>query len=388
MKSNLPLLVFAPVLPPSSLPRAIQLERLLPLIPLDIQIITSKDSDELPGIRTIRLGKRRNKKIFSVLISKFFPRLFPITDNYLSWSLQSWLHYRKQIYPYQILTCGQPHSTHLIGLLNKRKSGQYWTAHLSDPIWPNQYDGSVGIRRFIRKYFQRLILSKADSIIVTTPQLRDYLNGLLGSKHSMKVNFLPHLRGQINLETGKVSDGFSIVHTGSLYEPRSLSGVINALEHFTREYPDLSQNTRLILVGDLSKSNLYLANEIERLIETHVIKNRLTRKQVDTFCLQADLLLTLEPDLTENLSFPSKIVDYLSYKTPQLIVTRSGFAQELLRGLNGFYVHPERESRAIAEDLAMLHQTKMRKQDVFIDDSILSFFSQDNVSRMLKDILI
>lgn len=385
MRDKRKLFLFAPVLPPSTLPRAIQLSRFIPLIPLSTLVVTSDYFSSNSEVLTLQV-KRTSPTILSRLLAKVMPRTFPLFDFYSVWSLKSWFYTAIRNWEMDLyMTCGQPNSCHLIGIIQKVFRGGTWIAHISDPISENAYENNGIIRLRLRKILERKILKCADLVIVTTPNLKKSFESKTSEYYKSKIVFIPHIRsGEISPQN-VTSNQFTLVHAGSLYEPRNLTGLLRGIEYLSLLSSDTLNYVKLTLIGDISKENLRIVSSISSLVDIEIMTKRASKEFVNYVCSKATALVTIEPDFEANLSIPSKVVDYLDYDVPQIILSKSGFAVDLLRGRKGFYVRDNSDYIGIAQDILEIFQMWSEKRKCEIDQEVLSVFSQKNVRDLISN---
>jgi hypothetical protein len=277
---------------------------------------------------------------------------------------------------------------HYIGLfLKKIYPHLSWIVHASDPIANNPYENLGFFSSRYRIFLEKRIVRKADLVITTTPQYKKNLS--INSPHFPlhKIVFIPGVVQSLSMKQKVNSKYFRIVHTGNLYGLRNLEQFENAINWIKENSPDVLMWMQFSLVGDLSSRNHKTALRVGKLVQTNIVSSRISHVETEDFCLNADLLLTIEAPLDNNPFFPSKILDYLAYPSPQLLISRSGFLVDYLQDKQGFHVDSGEDSEALGLLILRLYNLWLSGSLDSPTSEVYKFFSPIRIKRLFQEAL-
>jgi len=355
----------APYLPPSTLPRALQLARMLPIFDLDMLIITSTPNAKVKEMEILVI-KRKNWSLFlGKVIAKIFPFLIRNLDVDFFWSISLCLKIlASKAKISTLLTFSQPISVHLVGFfLKKFKASQVWIAHISDPISNNPHTKSNFVNRFLNKKWESLIIKNADKIIVTNSRFKDMLLEKYPELNPEKVlDLLPIADFKLS-SLRKTGSRLKFTHTGSLYNGRSVESFCKALHNISLTSSEILDEIDFTFIGDLSSTNEALLLNLEKYMRLTVLNARVSQELSESACLSADVLTTIEAPIDSNPFFPSKIADYIGLPRHQLVLSKNGTAKDLFRNDRGFSFADPSSPLQIEESILTIYRL-WKEQDL------------------------
>ena len=226
-----------------------------------------------------------------------------------------------------VLTSSPPHSTQLIGLALQKRHGLRWLADMRDP-WTDIYYYKdlhhTPLAAWLDARYERQVLTKADAVLVTSPETKRLFLGKLSELPAGKFHVLPN--GYDESDFGRPSqpptDCLRITHAGTITELYHIDKLLAAVAACTARHPDVP--LRLRFVGQVSTQ---LRGQIERaglLPTTEFIEFVPHDKSVE-YLLSASVLLMAIPDVPRNFGIlPGKVFEYLAANKPILCVGPAG----------------------------------------------------------------
>jgi len=355
----------APYLPPSTLPRAIQLARMLPIFELDMLVITSVPNAKVKDMKILVIKKKKWSLFLGKVTTKIFPSLLRNFDLHFFWSISLCLKIlASKAKISAILTFSQPVSVHIVGFFTKKfKISQIWIAHISDPISNNPHIKSNFVNRFFNKKSESLIIKNADKIIVTNSRFRALLLQDHPELNPEKVlDLLPIATSNLG-SPREIGSRLKFTHTGSLYSGRSVESFCKALQNISNTCSEVLDEVDFTFIGDLSSTNEALLLNLGKSMQLKVFNTRVSQELSESACLSADVLITIEAPIDNNPFFPSKIADYIGLPRHQLVLSKNGTAKDLFRNDRGFSFADPSSPLEIEESILTIHRL-WKEQDL------------------------
>jgi glycosyltransferase involved in cell wall biosynthesis len=330
---------------------------------LDFDIVGTSDSDN----DAIKVSSKKLSKVVAVL-RRLFPDIthLPDFDRFL-WAkrVKKEIATKVDLSDYQwIHTTGQPHSTHLIGLELKEKTGLPWVAQFYDPWVDNKF--RIFKSKFLKRKdsnLERKIALNADLILHTNQIIFNKWVKRYGKGIESKMAVLPLMTDE-NLEIPENNldkTKFTFLHAGGLYGPRTATSFIKALTILKEKgRTDLISKFRFTQIGyaDPSESKM-----VERMGFSSNFKfiGRQPFSEVLNEVSKSDALLLIDNPEEENPFFPSKLCEYFSYNKPILgIVPNKSVAGELLIDSGHFTAHPDETENIAKAIVEMMEKTESK----------------------------
>ena len=232
-----------------------------------------------------------------------------------------------------IISTGPPHTTHMIGLGVKKRTGLPWIADFRDP-WTNIdfYDKLALTDWADRKHrrMEQLVLKNADSIVTVSPSWVDDFKALSGREVELITNgFDPKDFENTSGDNG----GAVLTHIGSINPDRNPANLWMALENVLEMGGILPDEFKLRLIGPIDQG---VTNEIAQLPRLNERFEHIPWKdhgEVIQDMQNAGVLLLLVNKAPNALGIlPGKLFEYIGSGRPILSVgPQGGDVQQIIK---------------------------------------------------------
>jgi glycosyltransferase involved in cell wall biosynthesis len=400
--------------PPSALPRAVQVSRLLKNLHARTTLVCA-DHDEKDVRKDQTLVQESEaflahcirvpfvqgglKGLVSRVAYRFdLPTIDKVPDHFRSWkptvikAVNSFCRDQNYV-PDVLATFGFPMTDHLIGLELKRQFGVPWIAHFSDPWVDNPFRNQDPLTRRLNLNLERRVLEAADRFIFTSDETLDLVMSKYSSSLRKKARVVAHAYDAEQFPkrvNGNGKDSRLVIrYLGDLYPPRSPEPLFKAVVRMFNESSFLSSDVRFEIVGRTYGFNLD-AMGLDALPEG-VISFERSVKYLDSLALMANSngLLVIDAPADISVFLPSKLIDYVGAGRPILGITPRGTAAELISRLGGWVADPTDVpsiAAALKTFIAFLHETQ-DVSDPWGDAGVRRGFAAPTVSQKFECIL-
>lgn len=232
-----------------------------------------------------------------------------------------------------------PCSSHLIAAKVKKKKNLPWVASFYDPWYGNPY------RKFkfkwsneLNRKMENIVAENADMIIHTNEAIYNEWVSRYGDSIKEKMFVLP-LVFSIPQDTDKSTefqhDKFIISHIGSLYEGRTATDFLLAINLLLSKHPEIKNRVQINFVGTILESDKKYA-ELLGLKDIIYYSGVVSEKDCLKFFEESDLFVAIDGERGRDIFFPSKIMKYFYYGKPILGLSpkNSVLDKELLKSGN------------------------------------------------------
>ncbi|MDT4895748.1 MAG: hypothetical protein QOH25_825 [Acidobacteriota bacterium] len=402
---------------PSSLPRAVQVARLLKHLP-NPAVLVCADYDEKDSRQDktmVEAAEAFLEKAVRVPFSipawknrvngiayRFnLPVWNKTPDQQRSWksavlkAIEAYVrdeHYSPDV----LVTFGAPMSDHLIGLELKRRYGWPWIAHFSDPWADNPFHNYDPLTRAMNLSLERKVVNAADRLIFTSQETLDLVMRKYAGELRPKARVLPHAfdAGLYETSHAQQNSRLTIRHLGDLYGRRTPKPLFSALSRILSSNPSTLHDVSFELIGptyDLALDKLGLGDLPEGLV---VVKPPVKYLESLALMASADGLLIIDAPAEKSVFLPSKLVDYLGAGRPILGLTPPGAAATLINQLGGWVADPSDLSataEVIGAFLSALRRSRADAADTWGTASIRQKYEAAQVAhefgRILQELL-
>jgi glycosyltransferase involved in cell wall biosynthesis len=226
-----------------------------------------------------------------------------------------------------VLTSSPPHSTQLIGLALQKRHGLRWLADLRDP-WTDIYYYKdlhhTPLAAWLDADYERRVLTRADAVLVTSPETKRLFLAKLPDLPSAKFHVLPNGYDESDFRqpSQPPTDCLRITHTGTITELYHIGRWLEAVAQCAARHPDVP--LRLRFVGQVSAE---LRGQIERagLLAATEFIDFVPHDESVKHLLGASALLMAIPDVPRNFGIlPGKVFEYLAANKPILCIGPAG----------------------------------------------------------------
>ncbi len=336
------LLFFTHAYPPLRYPRSIQISRLVKHLHCNVDVVCCNEVSVEPDKSLPAIFENNPGKIFrfdyvpiKYSVLRKIVNICAIPDAFLGWSLRAALQIVEVAASKKydvVVTFGQPMSTHLAGLLLKKKLQLPWIAHFSDPWADNPFHTKNLIRCWVNRILERRVVSKADMIIFTSSKTRDLVMRKYDSDLYRKAKVLPHCFDADIYPSFRLKSKSEVIirHLGNFYPPRSPVILLKSLKIIYQRSPSLLKNVRFEFIGGISsriKVDAFLSDLPHGLVRfqpsvEYLESIRLMR--------EASILLSIDAPFEDSIFLPSKLIDYLGAEVPIMAITPNGTSADLV----------------------------------------------------------
>jgi glycosyltransferase involved in cell wall biosynthesis len=279
----------------------------------------------------------------------------------------------------------------LIGHLLKEKTGKPLIVDYRDPWTQNVFvKYPTKFHRRIEEKMEKLVLTTADYIIVTTEPMRLKL-----------VEKYPFIKGKIETITNGFDpedfDGltrkdskekFIITYTGYLYGLRTGKYFFTALKELLEEETELKSKIQVLFAGPSSKQ---VALFIEELGLQNVVKLLGYRSHRESLQLMANsdvllLIIAAEESYDEKtgpLMIPGKTFEYFGAKKPILALVPQGIAAELIRSTKTGVIVPPKNTSSIKQAIFKLFQD-WKKGNLVVESNVFEYNRKVLTAKLAK----
>lgn len=259
-------------------------------------------------------------------ISRFIRGNFFIPDARVGWVNYAAKAALKEIESQDlkvIVSTSPPHSTQLIGLKLKVKTGLPWIADLRDPwtdiFFYNDFYHLPYAKRLDKKY-EREVLEKADQIVVTSQATKDlYLTKSTNLK-AEKIHVIPNGYDELDFEKtlSYSKKEFLITYSGTIADQYQIDELIIAISRLRKKHTAIPIKFRFVgKVSDGIREKLaqYGLDDICEFV------GYVSHSESIEYLLKTTILLIVIPKIKNNEGIvPGKIFEYLASRKPVICI--------------------------------------------------------------------
>lgn len=352
--------------PPSALPRAVQVTRLLKHLRASTTLVCAdhdeKEARQDPALvaaaeefleRIVRVSFSSpawRKRAGGIAYRLNLPIWNRTPDSYRTWkrpvlkAIEMLTGPQQKIYhPDILVTFGAPMSDHLIGLELKRRYRWPWVAHFSDPWADNPFNRHDPLTGALNVSLERKVAKAADRLVFTSQETLDLVMSKYATELRRKARVLPHAFEPELYEASRQNDDaqhVTIRYLGDLYGGRTPGPLFNALARLMASEPELLSDVSFELIGptyDLPLEKLGLRSLPEGLVS---VKPPVSYHASLSLMSTADGLLVIDAPAEKSVFLPSKLIDYIGAGRPILGLTPPGTSARLINQLGGWCADP------------------------------------------------
>ena len=232
-----------------------------------------------------------------------------------------------------VYTSSPPHSEHLIGYILSRLFRIPWVADFRDPMLDSSgYNPVTSYRRWIDRKLERLIVSKADKILI----ISEYYNRIISERYRMfKYKFITFPNGyDPELYEGikpDIYEKFTILYAGSFYANRNPSFFLHGFSHWLEtKTQEEKEKIQVIFYGPPSPVAQSIVTDLS-LNQNVFFKGMIPQDQLVPKQKGAHLLLlVIGFDMESRGTVTSKVYEYMACNRPILAIIPEGDAKDIL----------------------------------------------------------
>ena len=284
-----------------------------------------------------------------------------------------------------VITTSPPHSSQLIGMELKRRTGIQWIADVRDPWTDVFYYNELGHSFFSRaldRRYEKHVLQRADMLITVGEEMKRQLENrlkALGSNspvHAIFNGFDERDFQGLERVTPLKSESyegkriFQIVYTGTISESYRPDAFFQAVEEAQKR---LSQvDLKVSFVGNQPESMMHRLQKRWPMLQA---KGGIPHAEIPEVLLGADVLLLVIPDTPQaNLIITGKVFEYLRSLKPILCLgAPDGEAANIIRSVEAGACFNRNEVQQMAEQIIE-----------WTDDSAASISSTERIAAIAQ----
>lgn len=258
-------------------------------------------------------------------------------DEAYAWLFPAWQAARRllQQEPIDLIyTTSPPHPVQLLGAVLAWQSGLPWVADFRDG-WTAMpfFRAGWAPRRWLDERLERLVLHRADRLIVTTAAVRDEFRALHGTS-AAPITIIPNGFDPADFDPPALPprrERFRIVYTGVMSWHRTPRFFFEALRRWLDAEPSLGQQVEVVLAGHLIAENESLIDEMGL---DHLVRyaGMLPHAAAVDLIKSADLLLLLVIAANQGTALvPGKSYEYIASGRPVLSMVSESVVADLMR---------------------------------------------------------
>lgn len=291
-----------------------------------------------------------------------------------------------------LITTSPPHSTQLIGLQLKNKTGLKWIADLRDPwtdiYYYKQMYHSIWAKKLDAKY-EKEVLETADFTIVVSKSIKKLLDCKLPVIKKSKIHVIPNGYDEtdFNSEFKSPKEKFIIAHIGTLSNSQDIDSFLSAFKQLCKNNPTIPFLLRF--VGSIS--GLY-QSKINKLGLTEITEyqSHVSHLESIKFMMSSNILLLPLPKTEGNEGILSgKLFEYLATQSPILgIGPPNGDASDIIKECNSGKMFDYTDQAGILNFLnSILTIWKKDPSQVGKGNNNFKKYSRKNLTRQLITIM-
>jgi glycosyltransferase involved in cell wall biosynthesis len=309
--------------------------------------------DDLPTYPTLTTTSKRRRKMsqsIAPIAKKIGRTLRPwlyLPDDRIGWLPFAWaqachlLDYQPIRY---VLTTSYPNSSHLLGLMLKRRYKIFWIADFRDGWTTNPYFANypTGLHRRLNERWERLVAKEADLVLAVSEPIAAHLRSV--GAEPQKLYVLPNGYDPDDFQgaPARSFDRFTLVYTGTLFGQRSPEPLFAALRILFDEHPELRDEVQALFLTKWQP-------EHEAMIERYGLKNNvrnlglLSYRTALAFQKSAHVLVAIEGAAPHGeMMLTQKVFEYVASGKPILAITPENALARVVRETGtGYVVAPE-----------------------------------------------
>jgi glycosyltransferase involved in cell wall biosynthesis len=341
--------------------------------------------------KKISTGDRENQKQKSLkpgfLVKLKTYLLFP--DNEILWLpfavWTGWKIIRKEK-PLVIYSTASPYTDHLIALILAWLCRLPWVADFRD-LWvdrPNFPQNKW--RYYIDRKLEKIVISRADSIITATSLMAERFNELYPQKKYITItNGYDEEDFDSTSELVPPEDEFRVTYTGIFNKERNPQKVFSVLKKIIDDNPDFRGKIKLKIIGqldnpgDLENINYFKQLGLDKYSELSSYQPH--KFVIKEMCQASVLLLFIGEIAHPETILTGKIFEYLRAERPILaVVPPNGLAAEVIRDTNSGIVVSRDDENEIEAGILKLFQ-------LFITNELNDSFKSENFENYSRESL-
>jgi glycosyltransferase involved in cell wall biosynthesis len=290
-----------------------------------------------------------------------------------------------------VLTSSPPHSTQLIGIEIQRKYGLRWLADLRDP-WTDIYYTKDLHRTppaaWLDARYERQVLTKADAVLVTSPETERLFRRKLPDLAKGKIVVLPNGYDEPDFQqpSAPPTDCLRLTHTGTISARYRIDNLLKAIAETQQRYPQVPWRLRFVGQVDAGVRAQVAAAGLSDVTEFLPF---VPHQQSVAYLMTSSALLMAIPDVALNRGIlPGKVFEYLAARKPVLCVGPAGSdADNVLREAGAGQALPYDDIELMRSTLERLAEQWQQSPDLDLRDATPAQYSRRGQAAQLAELV-
>lgn len=224
-----------------------------------------------------------------------------------------------------VITTGPPHSTHLVGLKLKRKTGIRWMADFRDP-WTDIYYYQdmlhTPLAGRIDRRMEISVLKEADNVIAINRSIRKLLVNRAGSIDRTKVTVITNGYDEEDFKASTPPPGeFVITYSGTISEHYNPVVFFTVLSRLVSECPDIKFRFRI--AGNISQKFEHQVR-LHSLIDIFEYTGYVSHEKLTSYLTSSSAFLYVFPETSAYTGASGKLFEYLAARRPVIAIDSPG----------------------------------------------------------------
>jgi len=263
-----------------------------------------------------------------------------------------------------------------------------WIAQFSDPWAGNPLEPRWAVSLAARIAEIRAV-SKMDYVVHNSPASMELMKRHVPKSHMPKHKVVAHpFESDLYPQRPKAKGEKLIMrHVGVLFGRRSPEPLFMAIAQLLGQRPDLRDTIQLELIGPIEPEMLETA-AARALGDIVVCRPSVSYSESLSLMYDADVLLLIEADVSNNLFLPSKLSDYIGAGSPIVGIVPDGAAHDVVCQLGGWVASPHEPKSIVSAMTAAINEALSgRAPDAWSNVDIKTQFSSGHIAREYATIL-
>ena len=349
--------------------------------------------------RLFKPAIRKSSKHDPLRITKTAPQKRPMVDGEIGWllpAIRQGTTIVRRHKPEIIFSSAPPFTCHLIAAWLARRHSIRWVADFRDPWarspWKRAELTDSWWKGRFRQWLERLVIEKADVVLLNTSSLHDEFAAHYGRRIARKFYTVTNgydadvLTPYLHLARPR-SSRLVLTHAGSLYRQRDPRPLVRAVASAIAKGRIAADGIELNFVGTVSPQ-FHLAETIGDLKLGPAVRLTLPvdHERSLQHLVESDVLIVIQPGT--GVQVPVKLYEYLPFRKPILALAPSGALSTIVEdsGL-GLVVDPD-DADALEDAICHLYEHRHQLAERFrANAAYIAKFDGAVVSRQLQRIL-
>jgi glycosyltransferase involved in cell wall biosynthesis len=350
----------------NELPDSVVIKRTESLDPFRIMAVLNRHSDKKESNQ-----KETNQRKFQSFRDNWnvINRWISLPDSRFGWYPFAVNTGRNLINDYNIkaiYSSCPPNICHLVALKLSQQTQLPWVADFKDMWSDYPHIHPTRLHRNIMLRWESKIIHHASSVITVNPgishDLLERYPAFYDKIHTIVHGFDPEEQDNVNPLN---FDKFTLVHTGSFFEPRQIPDYfLAAMAQWLKQKPSRRDNTQVLFIGTLNSRHKQLIQDM-KLNDVVNCLGSMERKKVIQYQHAADGLILLVGDgKRSEIVLPAKTWEYLAAKRPVLCMAPAGVTRDLIMKHQAGMVVAPSDIQGIQNLLESLYQQYLQKDKI------------------------